>query len=768
MAVYFFDKEQRVSKILTDNNTLSSIQTQELSDDLLIDYLTVSMPNNENVTESEYMAVKAHEGNTQAFDMYRVINVVTQNEITTFTGIQLAYYELAGYVVEDIRPTNQEVATVATQIVAGTEWRVGYVAPSLKKVSTNFYYISAKEAFEKLQEVANCEVVFKVEISGTGVIDKWVEIYKQLGDKTLKRFNYGSNALTIEREIGKNDIYTALIGLGKGEEVGDGYGRKINFSDIEWKKSSGKPVDKPIGQKYIELPEATAQFGIKTKTGNKARIGVVDFGDIEDKNELIQATYDALIDTARPKVQFKTTVLNIGETNIGDTVTIHRHDLDIHYMARVFKVVRDKLNDDLTQIELGDAISQSSTKRQSSTIKLIDTVKHNLEQEVNLAMQSASGKNVNNYGNDEPTAKRTGDLWYRDHPSIAGERQMLIYDGTAWVEQEYRADMLTGTFNAKNLTVINVDADSIATGTLSGLRFVNNFARNGVAGNLIIDGDIRMQAGDTGFVLDEEMVLFDNGVNKTTLNHDGLSFYRNGEQVGEIKMQYFTTTGVSAITISNAKKGENGLRMIQNRIEVTERNQGANDLDIFLIPSGDGKVLVSDPTKFSWKGVRALDFELPGRSRIYENAEGGMEIQANSTLTVRQGGGAYAFNVDATRFKLQRDLDMSGKSILNQSDERLKKNIVDTEMQALKLIDSYRFVDFEWKKEDYPVGKQFGLIAQETEYLSRQDSEGIYSINSSEQIMLTTKGVQELHQELNETKQELADLKALLTEKGVI
>lgn len=433
MAVYFFDKEQRVSKILTDNNTLSSIQTQELSDDLLIDYLTVSMTNNENVTDSEYMAVKAHEGNAQTFDMYRVTNVVTQNEITTFTGIQLAYYELAGYVVEDIRPTNQEVATVATQIVAGTEWRVGYVAPSLKRVTTNFYYISAKEAFSKLQEVANCEVVFKVEISGTGVTDKWVEIYKQLGDKTLKRFNYGSKALTIEREIGKNDIYTALIGLGKGEEVGDGYGRKINFSDIEWKKAAGKPVNKLKGKKYVELPEATAEFGIKTRSGMNPRVGIIDFGDIEDKEELLQATYDALLDSARPKVHFKTTVLNIGATNIGDTVTIHRHDLDIHYMARVFKVVRDKLNDDLTQIELGDAVSQSSTKKQSQVNKMVGSLQNKIETDINYVLSTADGKNAINYGNTEPEQKRTGDLWFRDHPSLAGERQMLVWDGNAWI-----------------------------------------------------------------------------------------------------------------------------------------------------------------------------------------------------------------------------------------------------------------------------------------------------------------------------------------------
>ncbi|WP_170952356.1 phage tail spike protein, partial [Salmonella enterica] len=65
-------------------------------------------------------------------------------------------------------------------------------------------------------------MVFKVEISGQGVTDKWVEIYDQLGDRTLKRFTYDSNALEVNREESSSEIFTALIGRGKGEQVSSG------------------------------------------------------------------------------------------------------------------------------------------------------------------------------------------------------------------------------------------------------------------------------------------------------------------------------------------------------------------------------------------------------------------------------------------------------------------------------------------------------------------------------------------------------------------
>src|SRR5699024_5144771 len=207
------------------------------------------------------------------------------------------------------------------------------------------------DALKKIQELLNVEMLFKVEISGNEITDKWVEVYHQLGNRTMKRFNHGTNALSVVRESSHDELYTALIGRGKGEEVGETesgdatHGRKINFADVEWKKSAGNPVDKPKGQKYIELPNATAEYGIKLLDGRKVpRIGIVEFNDTDDPNVLINQTYQELLVRARPKVLFKASVINTGDMLIGDTVTIHRHDLGFHYQARVRKVVRDRKN----------------------------------------------------------------------------------------------------------------------------------------------------------------------------------------------------------------------------------------------------------------------------------------------------------------------------------------------------------------------------------------------------------------------------------------
>lgn len=438
------DNEQQLIKIVPDNGAISILQTQELPEDsnLLKDVLSVHLKNDERLFDAQYMAIKSYDGNRNSFDMYRIVNELVPDNATEFEGVQVAPYELEGVVVEDIRPQGWTIERTTNQILKDSDWRLGYVDDNLPTVTTNFYYLSAKDSLKKLQELTGVEFTFKVEISGNKITDKWVEVYRELGNRTLKRFNYGTNALTVKRETSHSELYTALIGRGKGEEVGETdagdatYGRKINFSDVEWKKSAGKPVDKPKGQKYIELPQATAEYGIKLLDGRKVpRIGMVEFSDTEEPEVLIEQTWQALQEYARPKVLFSATVANIGDTGIGDTVTIHRHDLNMHYKTRVRKVMRNRKNNDKTQVEIGDVVYTASTKRQSNINSKLNNMENelsNVRAEVSHVVVSADGKNTINYGNLEPERKRVGDSWVRDHPSLAGETQWLVWNGEAW------------------------------------------------------------------------------------------------------------------------------------------------------------------------------------------------------------------------------------------------------------------------------------------------------------------------------------------------
>lgn len=433
-SLYLFNDVQEVIKIIPQKNLLEVTQLEELQDSgLPIDRLTASFLAKEYV-DCDYMAVK-DPYDENSFHMYYVNQPIIENDIVTLEGIQLGYYELKYAVNRDMRPTSQDAKYMYQQALDSTGWRVGYVDES-SQLSTNFYYQSALSSVEQIANLFNQEIIFKVEISGNAITDKWLESYDRRGASSKKRFTHGSNALSVVKSVDRSEIYTALIGRGRGENLeNDAYGRRINFTDVEWKKSAGKPVDKPKGQDFVELPEKTQDLGVYANGAKKAKLGVVVFEDIEEPEKLLQATYDELLNRARQLVQYKSTVADLGNAELGETVTIHRYDLGFHYETRIFKIERNYLNLKLSQIALGDVLIESRVTRQKTVNKQIGELSDKQEQtrvDVTRAIATADGKNTIYFGNEEPAQKRVGDQWRRDNPQYPGFKQVLIWNGETW------------------------------------------------------------------------------------------------------------------------------------------------------------------------------------------------------------------------------------------------------------------------------------------------------------------------------------------------
>src|SRR5699024_1025433 len=138
-AVYFMNNDQRVIKVVGYEALREVTQTQDVPDDgsLLKDMLTVSGMNDESLDDAQSMAVERYTGNKQSFDMYRIVNQRTEQNWTTFDGVQLAYYELDGAVVEDVRPKNAYINELVPRLLKGTDWMLGYVDDNLPRVNTH-------------------------------------------------------------------------------------------------------------------------------------------------------------------------------------------------------------------------------------------------------------------------------------------------------------------------------------------------------------------------------------------------------------------------------------------------------------------------------------------------------------------------------------------------------------------------------------------------------------------------------------------------------
>lgn len=453
--IYLFDNEERLLKVVRRNAIKSALQKYALTtENYVSDRLTVEMKalNDDELEKVEYMAIQSME-NTHLFHYFYIAQKSTKGEISTFTGVQSGIEELRKTPVFDKRPKNTPAKPVINELLQGTNWQARFVADTTNH-STNFYYTSVFDALKKICKVWGLEMQFFVEMNSNGIGARYIDFKKKIGEAVGKRVVYGHNALEILKEVERTNIFTALIGRGKGEQVssaeesgkgGDGYGRKITFEDVVWSKAKGDPLDKPKGQKYLEIPEMTRVYGIKNSDGTiRPKIGFTEFSEEEDPNELIKLTYQTLINSARPQLTLKTSSVYLRGVKIGDTIRVVRHDKKLDYDTRIFEITFNRLNDQSSDIKLGDQIGESSSSKvQAVADKAVEEFINNefnsFIENLPDFIKTADGFNTNWYSEEDPTKKypkkvMINDIWYKPDPEHEGHKIMLRWTGEVWEE----------------------------------------------------------------------------------------------------------------------------------------------------------------------------------------------------------------------------------------------------------------------------------------------------------------------------------------------
>lgn len=451
--IYLFDKDEKLIKLVKKDAIKSALQKFTLTTDRYVsDRLTVEMLDltAQELEQVEYMAIQSID-DAHKFHFFYIAQKFSE-KLTTLIGVQSGIEELRKSVVLDKRPQNTFARPIINELLAGTNWQARFVSETSQR-STNFYYISTFEALKKVCDVWNLEMQFFVEMNGNKIGARYIDFKQKIGEATGKRVVYGHNALQILQEVERTNLFTALIGRGKGEEVSvpsdegghAGYGRRVTFEDIVWEKAKGAPVDKPKGQKYVELPEMTKKYGIKNADGTmRAKVGFAVFEQEEDANALIRRTYEQLVNAARPQLTLKTSTVYLKDVNIGDTIRVVRHDKKLDYDTRIFEITFNRLNNESSDIKLGDRISESNEAKiqniaSQKADELISSSFNGLIKNLPDFLPSADGLNKNWYGANDPTKTHVGkvginDIWFKPNPEHEGQTIMLRWTGEVWKE----------------------------------------------------------------------------------------------------------------------------------------------------------------------------------------------------------------------------------------------------------------------------------------------------------------------------------------------
>lgn len=345
--LYFFDGSLNLQKIVTSKNINAALHEQELNG-LIICNIEMDMAYTKQFIHNvDYVGyyVKG------VYHLHHIKRVEDnhEDESVLISGRHIFFEDmLYGEYIRDVRPQNQEAAYVLRQTIEmNTRWNI-VMTDTTKRLSGNHYWQSPMEVLNDIVESYGIEYEPRILFDGQKINGYQLHVANKIGEDKNIRIPFGHRVLNLKYEIDYSEIVTALYGHGKGEEVGDGYGRRINLENVNFSRNG---VVSPVGRLYMEDPNITAIYG---KDDGSPKFGRVVFEDIESPNDLAEATYEAYLEQSKPKMLFEASVADIGDVAMGDSLLIIRRDRDVYFEARIHKIAVDLLYQEDMDVELGD------------------------------------------------------------------------------------------------------------------------------------------------------------------------------------------------------------------------------------------------------------------------------------------------------------------------------------------------------------------------------------------------------------------------------
>lgn len=348
MKILLFNRNEQYIATLRD--ILSAKHTEELNGENYLDVETLAA-----VEKNQKLVYKDNHGYWHEFIIKGVEEIRDDKGITHRVFAESSFYETIGDYVEDKRPHDVPANIALENALLTTRWEAGIV-DDLGLNSTNFYHISAKEAVQKVAETWRGEIKTRVEVNGTKITGRYVDLLTRRGEDRGKRFTYTKDLMSITRIIHRDDVITALYGYGKGEQLETGgFGRRIDFADIN------------NGKAYVENNDVRLVWGRLNPDGTRSHVfGKVEFDDCEDPEELLQLTTAKLEELSKPLITYEAKVIDLKAfgfehegVELGDYVTVIDKEFtpELRIKARVVKIVRDLLEPENNEITLGNFIA---------------------------------------------------------------------------------------------------------------------------------------------------------------------------------------------------------------------------------------------------------------------------------------------------------------------------------------------------------------------------------------------------------------------------
>lgn len=242
-----------------------------------------------------------YEDASGVFQVYEIRKVKTYepDHYQEVSAEHIAISELTDEFFADAEWTDITASAALAQLLNGTLWSVG-VSQVSNTSSANITNGNVWADIRTIEKSWNVHILPRVTVDATGITGRYLDIVSSEGAWRGLRLSLDKNADEMGVTWDDSRLKTALYAFGKTTQTkvdGEKVNAPITFTDVAWEATADHPA-KPLGQAYLEDPDATAAYG----RNGRARFAYYQNGDISDPEILLQKTWESLKTMNHPDV----------------------------------------------------------------------------------------------------------------------------------------------------------------------------------------------------------------------------------------------------------------------------------------------------------------------------------------------------------------------------------------------------------------------------------------------------------------------------------
>lgn len=285
------------------------------------------------------------DGTYQEFIMFEVAKYRDTEGLKVQVFSHASYLELKKTNVIYPNTFKGTISQHAGRALNKTGWQVGIVEGTGNKTISINEHTSPYENLRRIAKEFNVELRFRVETDGSKITGRYVDFLERIGEWRGREVEFGKDLVGIRR-VEKQDIVTALLGLGPERE--DGTRLEVLVEDYDALQRWGWYDEHGNLNHYIEPYEIQSERSEMTESEARRYTRTA-----LDKRINTQVTYECEIADLE-----QVAGLEHEKIRFGDTIKIKDTEFNppLYVEARVFEQERSIVTNEKKDIKLGDYI----------------------------------------------------------------------------------------------------------------------------------------------------------------------------------------------------------------------------------------------------------------------------------------------------------------------------------------------------------------------------------------------------------------------------